>query len=469
MIEKIRYIQVILGFVSFVYCLFNSDTFDVPIWLLPLVYTLGMLLCIHNFVKLTPGILTINILMFFRYVYTPFAYYQSGFINEMLNDFSHLDDALFLMLYELVFIFATLEYTGYKYKFRYNIFEQRYIPKISYLNIKKNILKVVLALVILVYIAVVYKSLGQGLNVFFSGSLDEMRDIEDLMESGQGYINIIWQCLTVWLYYYFVMRLKRVYDMNHSFIPVLFIILLTMAFILLTFVDATGITRWYTLVSAGACFACLSTLFPIYRKRITLAILIPVFALILFSSLVKNGGYERGEDVSSEVLNGTFGATNIDVYCNGIGNVNVVFRFINASKEVGIECLPYDILRSMPIVCHYLPKGKDSSSIFHQAFGRNDQIIPCISQSLIYFGLILSPLLSCIIVVILRRLDFKFYFDFSFKKYVYAFSAIWIGAITMSLNLSLLFMWLYIRLIPFYLTLAYTEKFTDKTSLYKAK
>ena len=63
MIDKIRRIQIILGFVSFVYCLFNSDTFEVPIWLLPFVYTLGILLCFHNIVKLTPGILTINILI----------------------------------------------------------------------------------------------------------------------------------------------------------------------------------------------------------------------------------------------------------------------------------------------------------------------------------------------------------------------------------------------------------------------
>lgn len=88
MIAKIRKFQIILGFASLIYCMANSEIFTSPIWLLPLVYIIGVCSCKHNIVKLTPGVVTINFLMLLRYVYAPFVYYQSGFINEMLIDFS---------------------------------------------------------------------------------------------------------------------------------------------------------------------------------------------------------------------------------------------------------------------------------------------------------------------------------------------------------------------------------------------
>lgn len=465
MIAKIRKSQIILGLASLIYCMANSETFTSPIWLLPLVYTIGVCTCKHNIVKLTPGIVTINFLMLFRYVYAPFVYYQSGFINEMLIDFSHVNDAIYLMLYELLFVFVTLEVTGRRMLAYSQSSNKVYAPQISSLNTFKNIPILLGIVLVLVYIGITYKSLGQGLNIFISGSLDEMEEMDDLMGSGQGYINIVWQSLTVWLYYYVVMKAKNSYDEQHGFISVVIAIVATIVFVILTFIDSTGITRWYTLVSAGACFACLVHLFPSYQKHIGVAVLLPLVALMLFASLIKNGGYEKGTSVSSESMNAAFGSTNIDVYCNGLGNVNAVFQFVSTSHDAGIGCLPYDVMRSMPVVCHYLPKGKDSSSIFHRAVGRRDQIIPCIGQSLVYFGFLLSPLISCLLIVLMRKLDRCFICDYSFKKYAFAFAAIWVGAIIMSLNISLLFMWVYIRLVPFYLILACTEKFTDKKKL----
>lgn len=465
MIAVIRKFQIILGLASFIYCLVNSETFTSPIWLLPLVYTIGICLCSHNMVKLTPGVVTINFLMLLRYVYAPFAYYQSGFINEMLSDFSCVNDAIYLMLYELLFVFITLEVTGKKALTYFQASGQVHVRQVSYLNAGRKMPILIAIILILVYIGVTYKSLGQGLNIFISGSLDEMDEIDDLMGAGQGYINIVWQSLTVWLYYYVIMKVKHNYDKRHRFMSVVVAIIATVVFIILTFIDSTGITRWYTFVSAGACFACLVQLFPSYQKHIAGAILVPLAALMFFTSLVKNGGYEKGTSVSSESVNGAFGATNIDVYCNGLGNVNAVFQFVTTSHDAGIGCLPYDVMRSMPIVCHYLPKGKDSSSIFHRTVGRKDQIMPCIGQSLVYFGFLFSPLISCLLIVLMRKLDRCFIRDYSFKKYAFAFAAIWVGAIIMALNISLLFMWVYIRLVPFYLILAYTEKFTEKKLL----
>lgn len=467
MIATIRKIQILLGICSFTYCLSYSETFAAPIWLLPLLYTIGVCLCKHNIVKLLPGIVTINILMLLRYVYAPFAYYQSGFINEMLSDFSHIDEAVYLMLYELLFVFIILEFTGI-HTFEYiHSGDNVNKAKLSYLKSGKKLPLLLSVVFLLVYIGLTYKSLGQGLSIFFSGSLDEMDEMDDLMEPGQGYINIVWQSLTVWLYYYVIMKAKHIYERGNRLLPVSSAIAATVVFVILTFVDSTGITRWYTLVSAGACLACLLHLFPLYHKQICTAIIIPLAALMVYTSLVKNGGYEKGTNVSNETVNGAFGATNIDVYCNGLGNVNAIFQFAYSSQEAGIQCLPYDLLRSMPIICHYLPKGKDSSSLFHKTVGRKDQIMPCIGQSMVYFGFLLSPLLSCLIILFIRKFDILFLYDFSYRKYSYAFTAIWVGAIIMSLNISLLFMWIYIRLIPFYLILSFTEKFAEKKYIQK--
>ena len=314
-----------------------------------------------------------------------------------------------------------------------------------------------LVVVILLYIGLFYKTLGQGWNVFLSGQLSEFKDIDDLMGDGQGYINIIWQSLCVWLYVCLIMNEKRKYDKVNSIKNVIVSLCYTYIFVLITFIENNDITRWYTFVSAFSALFLLIYLFNNHTKRIILLLLIPLASLMMLSTIIKNGGYVSGDSVSSSI-EGAFGSTSLDAYCNGLGNVNVVYKMTENNSDISFLNLPFDALTSMPIINHYLPKDMLSTIAFHKAIDRTDQIIPMIGQSYLYFGFILSPILTIISILFFRFLDFKFYIDYTYKKYVYSFFAIWFSIVPIALNLSIFFMWLYIRIIPFYIIMWLTNK-----------
>lgn len=457
--NSIEKIFILSGVLSSVFCLTQISTFNHPIWLIPVTYTISMLLCRRNIIKNTPGIIFFNILMFMRYVFTPVAYYRDGVINTMISSELQIDDGLVLMLYELVAVFITINITGKKYQtkfYNFKILISGY-KKICVLELKNRVLALIVVLLTIIYIGYFYKSLGQGLSVFTSGSYNEFGDIEFLMGEGEGYINIIWQSLCVWLYFYLLMRERKKYDISPKLITVVRSILYTIIFVIITFVDSTGITRWYTLVTASASLACLLSLFPTHKKVIGSAILVPLVVLMALSSLIKNGGYESGEKTVSESAEGILGATTMDVYFNGLGNVNTIFRINKYRENIGLETIFSDVLSTMPVVNHYISKESTSARAFHRAVGRNDQIIPMVGQSYIYFGFLLSPLLSILSIILLRKMDYRYYYDYTYTKYAYAFAAIWFGSVVMCLNLTITFMWLYIRVLPFFLILWYTN------------
>lgn len=431
--------------------------FNEPLWLIPLVYAIMMILVKNNIVRNTPGVIALNGFMFMRYVFTPFAYYSDGRINEMIA-VGDLSDALIMMLYEMIVIFITLAISGNKYfrKFYNHDCNNSSWKYITEMKISRNTLFVLLSIAILFYIGFVYKSLGQGLSVFLNNSYNDFEDIESQIAEGEGYINILWQSLCAWLYMFLIMREKSKHIDDNNNIHIVYSLIFTLLYALISFIGSTGLTRWYTLVCASAGFSCLMYLFPTRKKLISISIVTPIFALMIFSSLVKNGGYESGTNASSSAES-AFGATNMDVYFNGIGNLSLVTPQGLTIVGDGIDMLPADVLRTMPIINKYVNQQKTSIRIFQLKTGRTDQIIPLIGQSYLYFGFLLSPLLSLLLILVIRFLDFKFYYDYSYLKYVYAFSAIWIAAAPMCHNLTLVFMWVYIRIVPFYIIMKITN------------
>lgn len=456
----------IIGILCGFFGLSRYGVFNAPIWMLPSVYSVGMFMTskqTKDMITSSPGLFILNVIMFLRYVMAPYSYYSEGHLNTMINSTQYVYEGLFLMLFEEVMVFITLYLTGIKYYNKCLKMDSKKQDIYSYrLKLKNGFVIISATILILTYIAITYKSIGQGLNIFVSGSLTELKDINSQVNDGQGYINIVWQSLCVWLYVYLVMIEKYKYEHGSGKGPFVRVLLYTFAFIILSFLEGTGITRWLTFVTSIASLFCIYHLFPNFRRTALVSLLIPVCALMVYSSLQKNGGYGTSTTDVKKSIDGIFGATILDVYCNGLGNVNTVFKVDNGNYNVGIISIFYDALSSMPVINHFLPNEKKTSVAFHKAVGRNDQIIPMIGQGYLYFGFLFSPILSVISILLLRYYDLKFKYDYSFKKYGYAFAAVWFGSVAMSLNLSITFMWLYIRVIPFLLVLHYSNKFAKK-------
>lgn len=462
LISIITYGLRIAGVFGALFCMTKSSTLDYPIWIIPLLYTIGISCCRHNILRLDPGILFFNALMLMRYVATPCAYYNDGYINGMSTTYSYLGEALLLMIYEMIVIFITVELSGRKYINKYNSNNQP-VSCLSELKLKNGFFFILVVVALLGYIGATYKSLGANWTIFLNVSYNEFEEMDSLMDDGQGYINIIWQSFSVCLYYFLIIFERNRYEKQKKNMCIVRSLVYTFVFIIISFIATTALTRWYTLVIATASLACLLSLYPSNRKKIGLTIMIPLLLLMVMSSFIKNGGFEKGSTNMTEAAEGTFGATNMDVYFNGCGNVSNAMILSETHYDIDFLTIFIDACKNMPIVTHYIPHEKSSIVAFQKVTGRKDQILPLLNQSSLYFGFIFAPLLTLLNILLIRKFDFKFHYDYSYTKFAFSFASVWIGSIAMCLNLTIFFMWVYVRVIPFYLILWYVNKKSIRT------
>ena len=317
-----------------------------------------------------------------------------------------------------------------------------------------------------------YKNLGDGFDVLLSGALNEMRDIERISFENSNLMGIIWQSLCVWLFVYFIFNQKEKTIRKGNDLFFVFSILSSIFFVIVTFIDQSGLSRWYTIVTAGACVSCLFKLYPKKGKYITVGVIIPSLLLLLLATLFKNAEYLIGDGLDS-AFRDILDPTTLDIYYAGPVNVNNAIGTYEYNQDWPFENIINDLLGGMPIINHYIDFTQTTPYLYNNYIGRvwdnhrGDQIIPLIGQSIIYFGYVFAPLLSVISVIIMRWADFMFKHCCSFLIYLYAFLGVWFGVEAMMLNMAINLTWFWIRIIPFYLVLSSTNLLVKEQNAYK--
>lgn len=451
----------LLSVVSAVFCVSKIGTFEFPLWLLCVNYAIFLFIIGRNahVKKLnSPGIMALIFTMFGRYSVLPAVYYYTQSYSMMASTYQFVDSAVYLMIYEQLFVFITF-WICLRRKNNY-----ANVSFFSFYRLKNEKIFLGVAIVVFIYIATNYKSLGSGLSVLRSGNLNKFTEINNSITTGVGYINIIWQALCVWIYVYLVMKQKALYINDSNKKHVYFSIIFSFLLILVSFIDQTSLSRWYTIVIAGSCLAFLRHLFPEQKKRASSLVLIPSILLLVFATMVKNLGYDNsGGKIDSTTVE-SMTSSLFDAYFSGPTNVNTSIALAKESN-LGTLTIINDVLNNMPIVNHFLDPKKTSVYGFNEKLGRitvyredGDQIIPLVGQSLIYFGFILAPLLSVLSVIIAFFFDDKFNRDFSYLKFCYGLIAIWFGVEAMMLNITINSAWIYIRIFPFWLLLLMSNK-----------
>ena len=459
----------VLSIIATFFCVGRAGVFACPIWLLSVLYSLFLVFLRFNrslyILRDSPGLLALFIAMFGRYIIVPFAYYYTREYNFMASTYQFMEEAVFLMVYEQICVFITI-WLCVK-KVNNNIL----VKPFSITRIKYEKFFFVCAIVSFIFIAINYKSLGEGMSVLQSGDLTAFSDINSPIESGSAYINIIWQALCVWLYVYLVIRQRSCYEKDSRNKRIIISIIYTYILILLSFIDQTGLSRWYTIVMVGSCLAFLNHLYPKRKNIINKFILIPAIVLLVLATMIKNLGYSSvGAHVDSSVVEAASSSL-FDAYFAGPTNVNSSIALAMES-DLGAANIINDALNNMPIVNHFLNPNRTTVYQFNDMLGRiepfresGDQIIPLVGQSLIYFGVLLAPLLSVLSVLITFYFDEKFRRDYSYLSFCYGLIAIWFGVEAMMLNLTINFSWIYIRIFPFWVFLFLSNKHSIKSIL----
>lgn len=435
-----------------------------PFWLIPFVY----MLLIHLYSMSRPlmgaGHVALMIAMAGRYLLTPLSIYGTESLSSSALQYGYLYQAIILMVYEMIAIFIVLFLCDNKYKKRINSY--LYKTNITFADITKQIKPMYFyaGLSIWLCIAVLYKNILGGLSVLLSGALNEMREVELVDYEGSNIIGgILWETLCVWLFSYLVFKQKERLLSSNLRKPVIISLIYTLAIVILSFIDQSGLSRWYTIVITGASVAMLLKLFPNKKKMIVSTIVIPSVILIIFITLFKNAGLILGEGTIGAALYTLFDPSKMDVYFSGPVNVNNALNVYYNSK-LDITTIINDICNNMPVVNHFMDIRATSVYAYNASLGRifadsaGDQIIPLIGQSLIYFGVILAPTLSCISIIFACWADYKFLVCKDFKLFVFAFIGIWFAVSSMMHNLTITLSWIYIRIIPFFFVFWLTNK-----------
>ena len=124
----------IFNFIAFVYCISVSMSRqeEYGLFFLPLIYSVLFTVCFRSrrLLGKTPGVTVIMGVMFLRYVILPIVLYSSGELSKYANSYEYMAQAIAVMIYEMIAIFAVLELSTTK---SWRVYEDNYI------KYKKNI------------------------------------------------------------------------------------------------------------------------------------------------------------------------------------------------------------------------------------------------------------------------------------------------------------------------------------------
>ena len=455
----------ICNFIAFFYCVFasmNRQT-EYGLFLLPLAYSILFAVCYRSrrLIGKTPGATVIMGVMFCRYVVLPVVLCSSGELSKYANDYRYMVQAVVIMLYEMFAIFMVLELTAIK---AWKIYARRYDQGKKNVVVKPPFLVVLIIFCALAGIYLTNQSILNG-NIFLVN--DVANEVDESIQDVSSLVKIVWQCITAWVFVYGINRQKDKYAVDRRRIHVGISIIFMLIYMLVTYIGQARISRWYTLVSAIAAIFVLISLYPAEKKTIARTTIIPVIILILIASVLKAGLYTQGGNgnvysLISKLITPTTG----DAYFAGPVSVNNAIG-LSQTNKVGLHNIIYDIFNNMPVVNHFIKPRNSTVYLYNAYLGRifngsgGDQIISLVGQSGIFFSWILAPLLSCISVFLLRAADKKYVETTSYMKYVWGIVAIWFGLETI-LNMTINLSWLYIRIIPMFVTFWFIEKISPK-------
>ncbi len=405
-------------------------------YLLPLFFSFLTLLISKETIYFSkvPGLTLFMVIAVARYCILPYYCSQTIKPLNLIQDYGYIDEAIYLMLYEMVAAFAYIKYL------------YRKIPTISAQKIREvrfyphRIVFTICLLWFLLFTITNRAYLFRGFSLITEGVVSE-----DFSNYGLSTILFLgWNTITLWLYAYIIMRIAQGKRLKKLKLAVA--IALTLFLIILTYTSQSTISRWYTIICTISGYYLLRKCFPSYLKSINLFIIAPLVLLIIIATAYKNFGNQQ--DISNVVV-----SSFLNVYLAGPTSVNAGIS-LNHTVDVGIVNLGVDVLNNMPIVNHYIDRELSTAYLYNNHLGRiwgpdsqGDQIIPLISQGQAYFGLLLSPLLTLIFIYVIWYFDKKYLYSDGYHAFLYAFIACWC-ALTPVLNMTINISWWWIRILP---------------------
>ena len=363
------------------------------VFLLPCIYTIMLLISKNNKIIIgNIGIFIINLVMFIRYIIYPLSLILTLNSDSDIGISKFIDTSIYLMIYECIAIFITLNWWGKQRlcKANLNISSKfRFYTKVDF--------AILISLGIFV-VAILFNPnlLRRYLFVENIISNDKINGILDVFFNGG--IDIVYIFI---LYYIF-----KTYNKSASYFGLILSLLISIIIVLGEInVQIGSISRWSFLIYSLTIIIMLSKLYNHYSKLI-LRMSIPMILIsIILLTFKKFGG-----DLSIQLFFNSYLSTKyLDDYFMGIDNVcNGIAMTQLYAHRITFYTMLTDIFSAVPIASHFFDALKNSTNVFYHDFtNRTDNIIPTIVQSYSYFGFIGSPFFSIIFTVLTIELTRK--------------------------------------------------------------
>ncbi len=171
-------------------------------------------------------------------------------------------------------------------------------------------------------------------------------------------------------------------------------------------------------------------LYPERKKVLFIGALSVGIPILFYALFIKTGVNSATNGVSSV----------LQAYFSGISNIATSFLMPNIPN---IKMLFNDILTSIPFLNYFFQNYTTTAQLFNYSLygmvGSHSQIIPMISQSLYYFGVVLAPLIP--VLSILSSLSFEKKYQESediYNKFLYLIMSIYFAIAPILYNFTIL-------------------------------
>ncbi|SOC44728.1 O-antigen polymerase [Salinicoccus kekensis] len=417
----IRIVLFLCGVITSVIVFLNNNSVPYTLFLIPLIY--GILIAffpsITKYIFGYLGVLALNICMFIRYVLSPFFTTIDGtnVATNMLANVNNYSIAVNLMLYEMVLIFIFFSL------FNRYFYSSKNTPNIE---ISYNVTGWMYLLFCFGLIMIYPELLNRYTFVFTADQLES----KDMGIEVLSIVPLLLQLGSLVVIISFINVFYKKYQKTNSSLY-LFYSLLIVIFISSFIV---GTSRFSTILPLISGLFIVYVLYKNHRKIVSTLSTIAITLFLIISTLLKDRTFASEASTVTDILGDL--NMNLQLYFSGITNVAIAVQTSDFYPSFKIDSIMNDIFRSVVLINSFFDSDISALEMFNVVFYNGglarDQILPMIGQGYLYFGFILAPIFSLIILLIMMVLDKKSKNEKNiFLKYIYIFATLRIGLFMM--------------------------------------
>lgn len=413
MVNVYRIIIIVLSIFSIIASLVSSSNIPNNLVLIPLIFLILFVVfpSFSRYMFNNLGITVINFTMLLRYVVSPLLMAIYGSDIQIGSSVSMViqGQAVNLMLYEMIVLFVI-----------FAIFHKYfYSNKNEFQNVKSrpNLFGWIFVLLALVLVALDPSSVGRYSFIWSASQLNN--DALANVSLAALFVQLAQIVVTIGILNIIYRYYERRPSILYLFLS-LIVIMISVSFII-------GTSRSSIILPLITGLFTIFILYKKYRKLIITVSGILSLLVISISTVLKlntNIVTGRGLYHSAGVLENF--NTDLQIYFSGLTNISHSIESSYVYQPFHINGILGDITHSVVFINSFFSDFQSAlvtfNDMFYKKVGVSDQILPMLGQGYLYFGTILAPIFSIIVLLVVMLLDKNIHNSNSvFTLYVYAY------------------------------------------------